>query len=349
VAHAGLFVIASACSDGGDSSRGASARELTGEVIDVSDLDGPVTVRTWLVAGPISNPDLAAPRGNWPDMAGFNKDLLSGSGGEAACRASVGTRVVAPDGREYAFARRTWNTGYIDLTELYGRRVNMSAYLYAEIESDREQRVYLHIGSNDAARIWVGGEPVLAIPTDRLAARSQNIVDVDLPAGRTPVLFRVDQDNNDWGAYFEVSDTFEPPDRRRYPIRNMPEEAIAIVAILTLFGGPIVGLVLIVWIWMRHSTDRELHRKEIILALTKTEVDPDVIRPALQAPASKKLHRMGMFVWGLVLALGGLGLTVVEIAHSGLGNAGFELFVMLSGVGLLISWRILSGDSHDAP
>ena len=328
---------------------------------DISDLGGRVAIRTWLVAGPLPNVDLPYQGPNrGPRREGFDKNYLADYGGEADFKPEEGTEIAGPNGQVYRFLKRTWNTPNIDLTEHFGRADYAVAYLYAELVSDDDQRVYFHMGSDDASKLWVGGTLIAAHTGDGGARRSQYIVPVTISAGRTSVLWKVDQAHGGWGGYVEVADTPGQPDqytltrRRDFMVGDkwlsglgLPEDAIAIVAIITIFGVPILVLVLIAWFWMRHTTERERHRKETILALTKHGTDPDLIQPALQTAESSGSRRAGMLVWGLVLALGGFGLTVAEVARAGFGNAGFELFVMLAGVALLISWKAFSGDAPD--
>jgi hypothetical protein len=390
-----LLALPTACS--GADTPDSESRPSNAVVVDVSDLDEPIAVRTWLVAGPIPNPGLAAPRGFWPDSEGFDKDLLQSAGGEASFRATERAKVKI-DNRDFMFIARTWNTPYIDFTELYGRRGDASVYLYVEIESDEEQRVYLHVGSNDAVKMWIDGEVFLSVAVDRRASRSQNVVAVVLPKGRTPVLLRIDQDNNDWGAFFEVAkesvlpSSFpanlsarlrraqlqavqlqaarvetalrlsgqhlttitgataddRPPSTWLLALSNLLQmKVLGIFALILIFGLPVSGLVLIAWFLSRHATERDQLRNEAIKVMADKGLDPQQVESALRTePPSGKPRRDMMIAWSLVLALGGFGLTVAEIAHAGLGNAGFELFVMLAGVALLISTRLIHGDSE---
>jgi hypothetical protein len=168
-------------------------------------------VTEWLVVGPFPSPDRVW-RGNaWPKRKGFEKDYLESLDGESGIRPTRGMVVADPDGNDLQFLYRHWPAPYIDITDVYGRIGHVAAYIYAELESDSERDVYLHIGSNDAAKLWVGGELVLAQPEDHPARPSQNVVRVHLVKGRTPVLMKIDQSGNNWGAFVEIAtQTYRP-------------------------------------------------------------------------------------------------------------------------------------------
>jgi hypothetical protein len=164
----------------------------------------PVAVQEWLVAGPFASPDLKKASTDGARRVGYLFDFLAAIGGEQNADVRPGTSVLSPDGRQIAFTANTWGAPYADLVPLFGKQANVCAYLYAEVESPVAQDVYFHVGSNDAVKVWVNGERIVAHPGDRSAGRSQNIRKVSLPPGRTPVLVKIDQAGGDWGAYVEL-------------------------------------------------------------------------------------------------------------------------------------------------
>jgi hypothetical protein len=163
-----------------------------------------IAITSWLVAGPLPSPHV---EGESPDGAlrvGYAFDFLEPLGGEANARIYPGTEIPLPDEKLVQFNFHQWEGPYTDLTDIFGRAAKVCAYLYAEIESAVDQTVYFHVGTNDAGKVWVGGNEIVAYPGDRGAARSEHAVPVALPAGRTPVLVKVDQAGGDWGAFVEV-------------------------------------------------------------------------------------------------------------------------------------------------
>ncbi len=164
----------------------------------------PISVESWLVAGPFPSPVLA---GKWQDgarRAGYYTDYLQEIGGEQFAHISQETIIRHPDGKKLQFTLQDWDSTCIDLTNIYGVLKNVCAYCYAELESEAAQDVYIHFGSNDTAKLWLDGELVVENPVDRMAERSQNIVKVRLKVGRTPLLLKLDTDGGEWNAYVEI-------------------------------------------------------------------------------------------------------------------------------------------------
>ena len=162
-----------------------------------------VSVTNWLVAGPFPSLPVENASPNGPSRAGYDQDFLTAFGGETVARPSQGTAVAVEGADDVVFTAHSWSTPYLDLTQIFGRLAGVCAYLYCEVESPIERELYLHAGTNDAGKIWVGGELVVEHPGDRGARPSQNAVRVTLPAGKTPILVKVDQAGSDWGAYVE--------------------------------------------------------------------------------------------------------------------------------------------------
>jgi len=163
----------------------------------------PVAIRTWLVSGAFPSLDLAEKAPDGPRRAGYDTDYLTALGGEAAARIDGGTTIQLADGAEVGFTQHTWEGDYANLVETHGSMAEVLAYLYAEVESPVEQDVYVHLGTNDAGKLWVGGELLLQYNGDRMAARSQHAAKVHLVAGRTRVLAKIDQAGGNWGTFVE--------------------------------------------------------------------------------------------------------------------------------------------------
>ena len=169
-----------------------------------SGLESPLAIQSWLVAGPFPSPEVPEVPVGGPRREGYTTDFLASVGGEERARPVPGTRVPNPAGGEISFTPHTWPGPYADLAELFGRDEFLCAYVYAELESELAQDVFLHVGTNDAGKVWLGGELIVAYSEDRTAMPSQHVVRVLLPAGRTPLLVKLDQAGGGWGTYVEV-------------------------------------------------------------------------------------------------------------------------------------------------
>jgi hypothetical protein len=173
-------------------------------VVIVTDGATDVAVREWLVASPLPSPSIAGAPESGPKRKGYDRDYLSTLGGEGRVRLKEGDVVALPDGKAVRFTPMSWPTNYIDLAKRFGQLANVCAYLYAEIETDRDREIWVHAGTNDAGKVWLGDSLIVAHPTDRGAAPSQHVVRIALKKGRTPLLLKVDQAGLNWGAFLEV-------------------------------------------------------------------------------------------------------------------------------------------------
>ena len=344
--------------------RSASVDSSSVPVTVVDDLEGFIAIRSWLVAGPFASPPASRRGPGMSNREGFNRDYLTAIGGEQFARPREGTVIPSSYGNRVSFMTRTWNTDYVDLTEIFGHSSNLCAYLYAEVESAESRELFLHVGSNDAAKLWVNGRLTISDPTDHSARRSQHVVRVRLMEGRNWILMKVDQAGANWGAYveFATAERRQIPDNYRAILlqRNLAEyrDDPFLYAISSSMSGLasvaaayswLFLVIVLIFIWAivltilmyrrKRAQERELY--ELRLAAIQNGLDPrsvtfpDEVRLAAIRGAGGGRSRT-FVVWGLLLALGGFGLTVTEIAGSGFRNAGLEMAIMLIGVGLII-------------
>ena len=180
------------------------ADERDAPVTDIRAGNEPVAVRSWLVAGPFASPERHGLSLGEGRREGYETDYLESIGGEEDARPRIGTEIPESRGSVKVFFAYEWGDDYLDLTQLFGQPENVTAYLSATLDSDQERRVYVHLGANDCVKAWIGGRLVFSSPEDGLAYRSEHIIPLDLPRGRTPVLLKIGQAGRGWGAFFEV-------------------------------------------------------------------------------------------------------------------------------------------------
>ncbi len=159
-----------------------------------------VSVRDWLVTNPMPGEYLMA---NTP-TPGYPSDFLAAIGGEKSPKIVADQPFSTPDGKANRFKLHSWEGNYIDLTVPFGRPINFFTYLYAELYSEVSQLVYLHIGTNDAGKVWVNGELIIDHPTGRSAQPSQDIAKIELKSGTNHLLLKINQEGGGWGAYAQV-------------------------------------------------------------------------------------------------------------------------------------------------
>ena len=155
-----------------------------------------LTIKNWLVLDSIPNNSISITNG-------YSQDFLVAIGGELTPNIEDSKKFKTPDGNFNSFQLHSWKTDYIDLTDLFGKPTDVFTYLYAEIESEQDQDIFLHIGTNDAGKVWFNGNLIMEYKTKtgRTAERSQNIEKVHLKKGINTLLLKIDQIGGGWGAY----------------------------------------------------------------------------------------------------------------------------------------------------
>lgn len=164
-----------------------------------------VTISDWLVTDPIDNHSKVQGIDQL-DKEGYHKDFLIALGGETNPKIVASKKFEMPNGTYNMFNFHSWKEDYLDLTELFGNPTDVSAYLYAELESEKDQEVYLHIGTNDAGKVWLNDELVIeyVTKTGRSAEPSQNIAKIQLNKGVNTLLLKIGQIGGGWGAYAQI-------------------------------------------------------------------------------------------------------------------------------------------------
>ena len=165
----------------------------------------PVAIREWLVAGAFPSADVDIKTKQSSSRIGYSTDFLKPIGGESKAKIRSGTIIKTKEGERIKFKPYKWNVDYLNLSDVLGKLSNVCAYLYTELESEIEQTVILHLGTNDAGKLWVNGKLLSYNKDDRAAYRSQSTAQIILkPGQRTSILLKIDQGGGGWGAFLEV-------------------------------------------------------------------------------------------------------------------------------------------------
>jgi len=112
--------------------------------------------------------------------------------------------------RWWKHANPAWD-GYIDLARLMKPSDWTCAYALCYVTAPRETKAQLRAGSNDSLIVWLGGRKVLDRKVERAATMDDDIVEVTIPAGTTPILLKVCQTKGNWGFYFRITDASGQP------------------------------------------------------------------------------------------------------------------------------------------
>lgn len=105
--------------------------------------------------------------------------------------------------------------GHINLSAALGDRNNAAAYALTYLHAKKEMRTVLHVGSDDAVRVFLNGRNVLENMTQRTAAPDQDRVEIALKAGWNTLLVKVVNAFAQWEVYISVDDPVVwSPDRK---------------------------------------------------------------------------------------------------------------------------------------
>jgi C-terminal processing protease CtpA/Prc len=176
----------------------AEAAAVT-EGASYADLKPGVFMRQWLVCGPFP---VSEEEGGRPDTAAqrkaFYHDYLEEHGGEAEIRPTTEMVHKIGDGA-HQWQHVSSETDVVNLNGVFGYQEYAIAYAWAEIEMPEAQAGLLGIGSDDAVRIWLNGEPVTENWADRPAQPDDDLVLVNFREGRNQLLMKVQNHREGWG------------------------------------------------------------------------------------------------------------------------------------------------------
>jgi HEAT repeat protein len=88
----------------------------------------------------------------------------------------------------------------IDLHKVIGQGNERVAYLKTNINSAREQKAMLEVGSDDGIKLWVNGKLVHANNAARPVKQGDDKVKIDLKQGSNVVLMKITQGGGDWAC-----------------------------------------------------------------------------------------------------------------------------------------------------
>jgi hypothetical protein len=109
--------------------------------------------------------------------------------------------VVLFDGRSFdEWVSLGGPKGMINISEAIGNTQNAVAYLWATIQSRKEQKAILQLGSDDGVKVWLNGTLVHAKNVARGVSPDEDKIPVTLKDGHNELLLKVTNGAGDWGA-----------------------------------------------------------------------------------------------------------------------------------------------------
>jgi uncharacterized Zn ribbon protein len=151
------------------------------------DADG--FIRNWLVLAPIAV----------QEDSGASEIDIDQLKGEATVKPKAEDRVTV-NGKEMTWKAHQAPDFFIDFLKSFGteRGEDAAGYAVAYVIADTEMKVKLSIGSNDQAKAWVNGTPVVKFAETRTLEKDTDSGDVTLAKGQNVLVFKVINEKNNW-------------------------------------------------------------------------------------------------------------------------------------------------------
>ncbi|MBC8184513.1 DUF4838 domain-containing protein [candidate division KSB1 bacterium] len=172
-------------------------------------------LRTWLLCGPFPLQSVEDGASELYHLPGFNTDFLEAHGGEKNLKVKDG-QVEKYENISATWFSFTTSDSIINLDEAVSKRSFVLAYGFREIESPKDQVVFLALGTNDGGRLWVNGERVWDFPEGRGLVPDSDIIPVLLRKGQNRILIKVEERGNKWGFCMR----FLPFDSKKFVNRS---------------------------------------------------------------------------------------------------------------------------------
>jgi hypothetical protein len=146
-------------------------------------------VRNWLVLAPIAIEENSG-------ATEIDNDFLKG---EASIKPKAGDKSMAGS-TELTWAAHDAPEYFIDFLKAFGkdRGEQVAAYAVTYVIADEPMAVQLAMGSNDQAKVWLNGQPVLKVLEPRTLEKDNDKADVSLVKGQNVVVFKVINEVNNW-------------------------------------------------------------------------------------------------------------------------------------------------------
>jgi uncharacterized Zn ribbon protein len=160
---------------------------LPGQESSSPDADG--FIRNWLVLAPIAV----------QEDSGATEIDIDQLKGEATIKPKADDRVTV-NGKELTWKAHQTPDFFIDFRTSFGaeRGEDAAGYAVAYVIADADMKVKLSIGSNDQAKAWLNGTPVIKFSETRTFEKDTDSADVTLAKGQNVLVFKVINEKNNW-------------------------------------------------------------------------------------------------------------------------------------------------------
>ena len=155
-------------------------------------------LKDWLLVGPIPLEKKNETSGHFKHISGFETDFLKSVGGEANPNLKKNAIVRFSGGKTQCIFYQSPDS-MVNLVKTLSAEPLIAAYGYTEVECPEIQTINLALGTNDGCRVWLNGEQILDVPTERGLFIDDDIIPVVLKKGKNTLLIKVEQRGGAWG------------------------------------------------------------------------------------------------------------------------------------------------------
>ena len=138
----------------------------------------------------------------------LDQDFLLQHGGEAKIQPDQEQEFLNSKNQTLKWRPITAKKEIINLIKEIGRLENVTAYAFAQIESDQDQYVEFGLGSDDSVKVWINGRVVHQYKEGRGVEIDQDRFIVKLNSGKNRCLIKVSQGMGGWGFVIRPVDRF---------------------------------------------------------------------------------------------------------------------------------------------
>ena len=181
------------------------------EDLKVQNLQNGQWLKNWILVGPIHLAKQENPSGGqWTHIPGFETDYLKTVGGEKNPVLKAGATIKFQGGNTKCILFNSPDS-MVNLDLALSKDAPVLAYGYTEIYAPEEEIRILALGSNDGCRLWLNGEQIWDVPTERGLFADDDLIPVMLKKGKNTILLKVEERGNSWGfcmrfLHFSITD-----------------------------------------------------------------------------------------------------------------------------------------------
>lgn len=130
---------------------------------------------------------------------GFSKDYLSSTGGERNAGPFIGQTVIFDGLNKLKWKKYHSPTDIINLKKVFTPNDKVVCYASIWINSDKEQKKLMGVGSNDGMKVWLNGKMLVKVHRPRTVNIDDEYLSLKLHKGNNLLLIKIEQGFGGWG------------------------------------------------------------------------------------------------------------------------------------------------------